>query len=854
MRTGLMRSTGGAKFRQFGHMRPDLTRLCLLAALLAGAWAGAGLAPAKGQTPGSAAPADFGFPAPDPEPALPAGFDAFEPPLLPLSANAPAIAEASKTAGPDETIVLSGVGFRANAGIRVFSQTKGAGPNLSSGILPWTADGLAAAILLPHDLPPWSMYLVWPSNAKGVGAPVAVNRTEAWWAGPQPAQPGGTVSLHGRNLSRDNGTAEGSIYLKPQGRSAGSWAQIAAVSPYRIDFLVPPGLPDGDYEIWAHNGHGGRFGWSGPITLALAPSPWADQTARVFDVRDQGAKGDGAADDTASIQATLDLARAQAPATVRFPTGVYMISRGLNAPNGVAWVGEGRDKTIIRAFPASSETEPNPRTEALVYADGDKAGNNVAISDLSFDLPERHRDTNSPGYNPDYAAIYFNSVDHLRLDRVRIRAATAAYFNVNGSRDVRVEGSEFVGSRGSLGTARRVFIENCRFFLTYRARAAILARGGQEISITGNQAEDLDSSRPEGTAEGRFFVSQGHNSGTQDIFVSENTTIDLAPPSPEWSDFDPNTGEQILFEQVGTNRFEAIISAGPDTATLSSNGIVPEADKAKGKAGDADQVKVGNDVMIVAGKGAGQYRRIVEYSQDGRELRVDRPWTVVPDSNSSLVVVNAAVRVVVYRNRLDGKSFYATEDTASSGVQFYGNSADIVVDGNVMTHMRGGIELWALGHGALNPVFFNLVVNNEIDDSYDGLVAYTKYLKKEKAGAIGHLGNVFRNNRGDRLAHAGVNVVTWQGYEAGAYSMEVFEGNRFADAHGGVMVGSDPQAKAIGLDPPTPITGIVLYRNDFARGSAPYTGSRGRIWPGRATLIDAENSWKGFEVQAVTRR
>jgi len=836
MLTGLTRSVGGALARRVGSARAYLIESSLLAALLI--IASAGFALADNQTPGPAVPADFGFPVPDPEPALPAGFDAFEPPRLVLSANAPAIAEASKTAGPDETIVLSGIGFRSNAGIRVFSQAGGAGPTLTAGIPPGAADGLAAAFLLPHDLPPWSMYLVWPSSAKGVGAPIALNRTESWWAGPRPTQPGGTASLYGRNLSRGNGTAEGSIYLKPGGRSAGRWVQVTAVSPYRIDFVVPADLPDGNYEIWAHNGHGGRFGWSGPIALTLAPSPWAGQAARVFDVRDRGAKGDGLTDDTASIQATLDLARAHAPATVRFPAGVYMIGRSLVPPNGVAWVGDGPDRSIIRAVPAPSDKAPDPRTDALLYAEGEKAGNNVAISDLGLELPERHGD------DPDFAAVYLRFVNHLRLDRVGIRAATSGYFNVDGSQDVRVAESDFVGSRGTLGTAQQVFVENSRFRLTYRARAAILARGGEEISITGNHAEDLDSSRPEGTAEGRFFVSQGHNRGTRDIFISENTTTNMAPPTPAWTDFDPNTGEQVLFEQFGTAGFESVLSAGPDTATLAPNGTDPE----------ADEIEVGNDVMIVAGRGVGQHRRIVGYDRPGRTLRLERPWALVPDAGSTLVVANAAVHAVVYRNRLDGKSFYATEDTASCGVQFYGNSADIVVDGNVMTRMRGGVELWALGHGALNPVFFNLVVNNEIDDSYDGLVAYTKYLKTEKDGAIGHLGNVFRNNRGDRLTHAGINVVTWQGYEAGAYVMEVFERNRFADAYGGVMIGTDPQAKSIKPEQPTPITGMVFHGNDFARGSARYTGSRGRVWPGAATVIDADNSFRGFEVEAVTRR
>jgi polygalacturonase len=786
--------------------------LALTLALLSGAPARA--APLTIDAP-AATPSDFGFPVPDPEPALPSGFDDYAPPRLAVSADAPHVAAFTRTAGPDDSFVISGAGFDAASGFRVFSQSGSRAAWTDAARM--TPGGDAVAGHLPDTLPPWGLYLVWPWNAHGAGQPIGLNRTEAWWAGPLPAAAGGTLSVFGRNLAHDNGTSQAWVYLKPLGPHPGQWAAVTAVNPYRVDFTVPADLAAGDYEIWSHNGHGGRFGWSGPLAVTIAASAGSFDGRPSFDVHDYGAKGDGVADDGPGIQAALADAAAQAPATVHFPAGTYLTSRSLLLPNAVRWQGDGRDVTTLRLDPAAATKE------AFLVADGAGSGNRVDISGLTIDATGRPADAG--------AAVSLHGVARVHITAARILSAPLPYFDLDGARGVVLADVDLTGSGGFLKASAQIFIEDCRFLLGDKGVAAIVSWGGHELSITGNTARDRDPSTREGTSQGRFFVSQAHNGGTRDIYIADNTTTGLAPPSPEWSDFDQNTGEQILFEQCCADLVRSVVATDAGEVTLS-------ADLPAMEAGGAP------DLLIVSGPGSGQYRRILGYDPARRTVRIDRPWDLTPPPGSLTEIVGVAARAAIYRNRLDGKALYATQDTASSGVQLFSNSADIVVDGNTITRVRGGVELWSVGVGSmpqLNSVFFNLVTNNEIYESYDGLVTYTQYLYADAPGAIGHLGNIFRGNRGDRLVHAGISMTTWPGFDAGGYDTNVFEHNRLADAPRGIIAGDASAARQ------TPMRDTILYRNSFSRGAAPLIGSRGMTVAPGSSWIAHGNLWSGFE-------
>ena len=218
---------------------------------------------------------------------------------------------------------------------------------------------------LDSTLPTWSMYLVWPQNSNGYGSPIAVNRTEAWWLGPQKAAVGDTVSVYGRNLSNQNGTTNAWIYIMPSGGGSGQWVTPTSVNPYQVSFVVPNTLAIGTYQVWAHNGHGGHYGWSGPLTLTVYGGPGWNTTQ--FNVMNYGAKGDGKADDTAAIEAALEAAANSPNSTVYLPTGTYSVSDGFIPPSNIRLLGAGeKAHDDLCNFPISNASNTSdPRTFAL---------------------------------------------------------------------------------------------------------------------------------------------------------------------------------------------------------------------------------------------------------------------------------------------------------------------------------------------------------------------------------------------------------------------------------------------------------------------------------------------------------
>ena len=115
------------------------------------------------------------------------------------------LGEALDTAGPGETVTMSGANFLpGSTKFDIFSQTAGYAASLDIAE-PLLISRAAASALMPESLPPWSMYLVWPNNNGIRGKPFAVNRTDAWWIGPNVATAGQSISIFGRNLSKSNG-------------------------------------------------------------------------------------------------------------------------------------------------------------------------------------------------------------------------------------------------------------------------------------------------------------------------------------------------------------------------------------------------------------------------------------------------------------------------------------------------------------------------------------------------------------------------------------------------------------------------------------------------------------------------
>ena len=98
----------------------------------------------------------------------------------------------------------------------------------------------------------------------------------------------------------------------------------------------------------------------------------------IISVKDFGAVGDGVADDTTEVQATIDYAESVGGSTVYFPDGTYLVSATLSIESsGVHLVGAGRLSTIIQFAPTVNDV-------CISFAAGASQIGRCSVRDLSI--------------------------------------------------------------------------------------------------------------------------------------------------------------------------------------------------------------------------------------------------------------------------------------------------------------------------------------------------------------------------------------------------------------------------------------------------------------------------------------
>ncbi len=486
----------------------------------------------------TAMPSDYGFSGPDPEPALPSNLDAFTPPLYAVNPSAPAVAEWTRSAGPGNAIEFSLAASTAGTTFLVYGQNSEARTTPLSvipAVLDYTPQGSSsgeiASIILPSTMSGLSpgMYLVWPQNSIGTGAPVAINRTDAWWLGPGAATEGDTVFVFGQNLTYP-GTYAPSVmaplvYLVSADGAGGTYLpQVTSANPYRVGFStseVNPGL----YNVWVHNGAGGNFGWSGPLPLTVsATSPWNCQSSgpSTFSVKSYGATGNSVADDTAAITATISAAGIYALnashryATIYFPPGIYMVSMGFRPPSNVCFMGAGTSSwqtqtgstgsaSILRlshttatlanlAFPQTSQ--------AFIWGnEGGGSSNNVEFTNLVLDANGNIPSVwSSPGvYATLGAQVRFRSSKNVKFDSIVLNGAGPTIYGAGfesfdflGGQNYYLTNSTIIGTGIWNDWTKQVFVSGNLFLAADNSLMMIVNAGSVQTAFSSNTQEDLE--------------------------------------------------------------------------------------------------------------------------------------------------------------------------------------------------------------------------------------------------------------------------------------------------------------------------------------------------------------------------
>ncbi|RYZ72866.1 MAG: hypothetical protein EOP09_02605 [Proteobacteria bacterium] len=781
----------------------------------------------------------LGFTRPNPEPPLPSDFPAFNPPQVAIDPTLATsqVSEWMRTGNPGEAIPVSGSSLDSSGlGFGVFSQARNNdGVLLQSEVLNHDSK-IANVFKLPSQLSADSMYVVYPQSGGKAGRPFAINRTEAWWSGPDSVVPGTKASVFGRHFVLGN-TSRAKIYLKPVAGVSGSWITPSQANPFRLDFTVPSSTANGDYEIWVHNGSGGHFGWSGPVALKLTADPWA-WNSTVFNVKNYGAVGDGVTDDAAAIRSALAAAGAVAMSSVYFPTGTYLMNSTLVPPSKVRWYGDGKSSSIIKVgsgFVANAPGTSDQNHLAPITTIEFMNANHIEFKDLTLDA---NKNLNG-GMK---TLVYMRGATDVKFTGVRLK--TDGYDDQNystgdfqNSHHISMSGTEIHGGLLFLGTAYQFFVDSSQFYMGRNAVTSIHSFAAREVSLTNNTFQDID---PAHTGDDRIFTMQSHQGRTKNIYISGNTSRNYAPGPGFVND---NAGEQILFE-IGAAALSANVTAASDTTFKLS-------DSGRGSV-DLTQIAT-SDVAIVGGTGMGQHRELTSYNSATKTFSISIPWRIRPDSSSVVAISPIAKNSVIYRNTFQGKSDYATRYTASTAVNMYGGCHDIIVDSNTIENTRAGVTVYSVGTPVLMNSSFNLVSNNTITGTLNGLISPSDYLPTPAMiGAMGQVGNTFRKNTISQATVSAIQVHGCTPDSGGVQLMNVYENNSSRNSKLGIFLSNKPDFANAPTNPADHGTTAVFLGNSFDRGSVSASSSAAVSTAPGCSFLDEGNQFTGFAASSVT--
>jgi hypothetical protein len=485
--------------------------------------------------------------------------------------------------------------------------------------------------------------VLWAGDASGWSRPYLVNRPQAQWLAPAVAAPGEALRIFGRTFAWGWQLEPAVAYVRPLGGHAP--IRLVRAPLHREDghnerwclaAWLPKDLAPGDYEVFVHGRHGGAWGWSDPLRLRVAPEPTV--TGPTINVRTLGARGDGLTDDTDVLERAVTEA-VRRRGLVLLPAGVYALSRTLTLP----------PHTVLRGETAVTSTLTNLRLQSLAPGLATDRARRTFRPALVH-VPEGHvvlQDVGlrfTPATAPalqigrDMAWAEDVSLFGVRVESRQPYGLSAQHdyadppVSIYNCRRLRMIRCETHGA-GGVGCARKV--EDCQFaenrFLTDRRwRGLAFKFWGAERCI-------FEDNLMRGDIRG--LVMQTHFGVNYRNFIAGNLV--------ERTVLGGNAGETYLIEGAGLLYESAVQRATADSATT----VAWPSDAEQSDAARFHQAIAGRFVVVARGRGLGQWRRIAAAAADTKTLRLETPWRVVPDSTSTVVVMNGLVETVFVNNQ-----------------------------------------------------------------------------------------------------------------------------------------------------------------------------------------------------------
>lgn len=380
---------------------------------------------------------------------------------------------------------------------------------------------------------------------------------------------------------------------------------------------------------------------------------------------------------------------------------------------------------------------------------------------------QRVRIANVEGYQRKGGAVLLRHVSHGRVERCQLQGQTPLF--LSGVRQSRLADNRLLPACRTPGGAEGAIL----------GRTEPLA----ENIVENNVVENPVGGGPQ--VRRLIWVSTGAGSVNDNLFRANRA---INPRFGGTAGTQQNVGEMILLEShMRYAFFGQPAGAGAQSVTLPADAPVLPPNEETG----AMEPAAGEYyAVVVAGRGHGQVRRVLR--RDGQNLTLRRPWRIVPDANSKLLVSTLFARNLILDNETcDGMT----------GIQIWiGGWQNVIARNRIARQRKPGIYLyaatttldpqmqptWNRGIGVL---MFNTVEENHIEDSSNGVfaLANNRDLPVEWPRAVGTL---IRRNTIVESRFDGLRLTAAGSQDNPSFVGTVVEFNVVRDQHVGISAGS----------------------------------------------------------------
>ena len=449
--------------------------------------------------------------------------------------------------------------------------------------------------------------VMWVETAAGFSKPLLFHVSKPCWLSESKATPGSMIYVFGFGLRAPYGktkiaiTGAGGTFFPPRIVEARALRTADSRLAY---FEVPKEIKPGKYVVYMHNGVGGQWGWrkAGDLEAVAMPKP-----TPVLDVRTFGAKGDGLANDREAILKAIAAASKAGGGTVFFPPGTYLTDETIEVLDSVTLRGASRRNSILQGFgdPAKSTNRiwyvPLAAPTSILRLRGDTSLESLTVQGATW----KGRGGDS------LIGVKVDQVENvtivdccLRADEEDPRSRRELYRAVlwveDHSRRIKILSNEIFGALTLSNSFRADIIGN-----------RIHGGGPSDVvTLGGRFSHSLIDDNTLTDTPGRICVGMGWNNYFRfnEIHQAFRSTWENA--------------EEVYLVHGGVRAEKTIgFTTGASATTLVDTRQDWKPDFYKGAT-----------VMILSGRGFGQYRRILGNTKD--TLTLQKPWNVQPDSTS----------------------------------------------------------------------------------------------------------------------------------------------------------------------------------------------------------------------------